>query len=124
MLIDEAVDYLDLHINRRLTLEKIDGLSLEHMVSLLEAIGDPQRDFPMIHVTGTNGKGSTAAMISGLLNSLGLTVGTYSSPHVSSITELTSSLFGCGFEITLRRSVLLSVLDKPGWEIIAINQIF
>ena len=87
MLIDEAIDYLDRHINRRLTLEKIDGLSLEHMVSLLEAIGDPQRDFPMIHVTGTNGKGSTAAMISGLLNSLGLTVGTYSSPHVSSITE-------------------------------------
>lgn len=87
MLINEALEYLDLHINRRLTLEKIDGLSLGQMEVLLEAIGNPQKDFPSIHITGTNGKGSTAAMITELLSALGLTVGTYSSPHVSSITE-------------------------------------
>ena len=87
MLINEALEYLDLHINRRLTLEKIDGLSLGQMQILLEAIGNPQKDFPTIHITGTNGKGSTAAMVSELLGALGLAVGTYSSPHVTSITE-------------------------------------
>ena len=87
MLINEALDYLDRHINRRLTLEKIDGLSLSQMKILLEAIGNPHEDFPTIHITGTNGKGSTAAMIAELVSALGLSVGLYSSPHVASITE-------------------------------------
>ncbi len=87
MLINEALEYLDLHINRRLTLEKIDGLSLSQMRALLEAIGNPHEDFPTIHITGTNGKGSTATMVAELLSALGLSVGLYSSPHVTSITE-------------------------------------
>ena len=87
MLINEALDYLDRHINRRLTLEKIDGLSLSQMKILLEAIGNPHEDFPTIHITGTIGKGSTAAMIAELVSALGLSVGLYSSPHVASITE-------------------------------------
>jgi len=87
MLINEALEYLDLHINRRLTLEKIDGLSLSQMKILLETIGSPHEDFPTIHITGTNGKGSTAAMVAELLSALGLSVGLYGSPHVTSITE-------------------------------------
>ena len=51
------------------------------------ALGDPQRAAPVIHVTGTNGKGSTAQMISRLLVASGLTVGTYTSPHLESVNE-------------------------------------
>ena len=87
MLIGEALEFLDRHINRRITLEKIDGLSLTQMKALLEAIGNPHQDFPTIHITGTNGKGSTAAMVAELLTALGLSVGLYRSPHVTSITE-------------------------------------
>jgi len=50
-------------------------------------MGDPQHAAPVIHVTGTNGKGSTVQMISRLLMASGLTVGTYTSPHLESINE-------------------------------------
>ena len=50
-------------------------------------MGDPQNAAPLIHVTGTNGKGSTAQMISRLLVASGLTVGTYTSPHLETVNE-------------------------------------
>ncbi len=53
----------------------------------MRALGDPQLDTPVIEVTGTNGKGSTSAMITALLAGMGLSVGTYSSPHVSTVRE-------------------------------------
>ncbi len=87
MNLQQAVAYLDRHINIEATAGKVDGLSLESMQLLVRALGDPQHDMPVIQVTGTNGKGSTAAMITALLSEIGLTVGTYASPHVSSITE-------------------------------------
>ena len=87
MQLEQAVAYLDRHINLEATAGRVDGLSLESMAALMEALGDPQLDVPVIQVTGTNGKGSTAAMITALLKAMGLTVGTYGSPHVSSITE-------------------------------------
>ena len=83
----EAVGYLDRHINLEVTAGRVDGLSLESMRGLMQALGDPHLDVPVIQVTGTNGKGSTSAMIAALLSRMGLTVGTYGSPHVSSITE-------------------------------------
>lgn len=87
MSLDRAIEYLDRHINLEATAGRVDGLSLEHMHVLMRALGDPQLDVPVIQVTGTNGKGSTSAMITALLSAVGLTVGTYASPHVSSITE-------------------------------------
>ena len=87
MQTEAALHFLNQHINRRLTRENIDDSSLETMRSLLHVLGDPQLDFPVVHITGTNGKGSTSAIASNLLGSMGLKVGTYSSPHVSSITE-------------------------------------
>jgi dihydrofolate synthase/folylpolyglutamate synthase len=50
-------------------------------------MGDPQHAAPVIHITGTNGKGSTAQMITRLLMASGLTVGTYTSPHLERINE-------------------------------------
>jgi dihydrofolate synthase/folylpolyglutamate synthase len=53
----------------------------------MDAIGDPQRSYPIVHVTGTNGKGSTSRMVAALLEAQGLRVGVYSSPHLEVINE-------------------------------------
>jgi dihydrofolate synthase/folylpolyglutamate synthase len=53
----------------------------------MAVMGDPQRAYPVIHITGTNGKGSTGTMIAGLLAEQGLTVGSYSSPHLVRVNE-------------------------------------
>lgn len=79
--------WLDRHINLEATAGRIEGLSLERMRRLVEVLGDPQTAYPVIHVTGTNGKGSTARMITGLLAEAGLSVGTYASPHLQRINE-------------------------------------
>jgi len=87
-----ALAYLDQHINLEATLAvpsagATHGLSLDRMRGVVDVLGDPHRAAPVIHVTGTNGKGSTARMITALLGAHGLTVGTYASPHLESITE-------------------------------------
>ncbi|MFR9674790.1 bifunctional tetrahydrofolate synthase/dihydrofolate synthase [Streptomyces sp. TR06-5] len=61
--------------------------SRERIAALMDVLGEPQRAYPSIHVTGTNGKTSTARMIEALLGALDLRTGRYSSPHVQSITE-------------------------------------
>src|SRR3989454_10262946 len=60
---------------------------LDRTLALLSALGDPQRAFPAIHVGGTNGKGSTAAMVAALLASQGYRVGLYTSPHLVDFSE-------------------------------------
>jgi dihydrofolate synthase / folylpolyglutamate synthase len=61
--------------------------TLDRMIALCELMGDPQSDYPVIHITGTNGKGSTVAIVGELLASTGLTVGTYTSPDLSTVNE-------------------------------------
>ena len=61
--------------------------SLGRIRALTELLGDPQRVYPVIHLTGTNGKGSTAAMIESLLRADGLRTGRFTSPHVTSVAE-------------------------------------
>lgn len=63
------------------------GLSLEPMEALLGALGDPHRAYRVIHITGTNGKGSTARFVSSLIQATDLSVGTYTSPNIESINE-------------------------------------
>jgi dihydrofolate synthase / folylpolyglutamate synthase len=60
---------------------------LDRIADLLDLMGDPQRAFPSIHITGTNGKTSTARMIDALLRELSLRTGRYTSPHLESVTE-------------------------------------
>jgi dihydrofolate synthase/folylpolyglutamate synthase len=55
--------------------------------SLLDLLGKPQRAYPSIHLTGTNGKSSTAQMIDALLRAHGLRTGRYTSPHLESVRE-------------------------------------
>jgi dihydrofolate synthase/folylpolyglutamate synthase len=61
--------------------------SLGRIQALTELLGDPQRVYRVIHLTGTNGKGSTAAMIESLLRADGLRTGRFTSPHVMTVTE-------------------------------------
>ena len=60
---------------------------LDRIRLLTDLLGDPQRAYPSIHLTGTNGKTSTARMLDALLRSFGLRPGRYTSPHLDSVTE-------------------------------------
>ena len=72
-------------------LKKSESIPRKHglyrMVAILEALGNPERGLKSIHIAGTNGKGSTAAMITAFAKAHGLRVGTFTSPHMDSIRE-------------------------------------
>ncbi len=61
--------------------------SLDRIRAFTELLGDPQRTYPVIHLTGTNGKTSTARMIDTLLRAMELRTGRFTSPHVERMTE-------------------------------------
>jgi len=61
--------------------------SLDRVAAVMELLGDPQRTFPVIHLTGTNGKTSTTRIIESVLRELGLKTGRFTSPHLHSIRE-------------------------------------
>jgi dihydrofolate synthase/folylpolyglutamate synthase len=61
--------------------------SLDRISHLMTLLGDPQFAYPVIHVTGTNGKTSTARMIESLLQAMGLRTGLVTSPHLHQVTE-------------------------------------
>ena len=60
---------------------------LDNITNLLSALHDPHKAFPSVHIAGTNGKGSTSAIIASLLQGAGLRVGLFTSPHLVSFTE-------------------------------------
>jgi dihydrofolate synthase/folylpolyglutamate synthase len=60
---------------------------LDRIRMLVDLLGQPQRSYPSIHLTGTNGKTSTARMVDALLQGMGLRPGRYTSPHLDSVTE-------------------------------------
>lgn len=84
---DDALAYLDAHINLEVRTGNYEGLSLDAMADIMRLYGDPHTAYPVIHITGTNGKGSTARMITRLLMAHGLRVGTYTSPHLERYNE-------------------------------------
>jgi dihydrofolate synthase/folylpolyglutamate synthase len=61
--------------------------SLDRIRALVDLLGDPQRASPAVHVTGTNGKTSSARMVDALIRAFGLRTGRYTSPHLESVTE-------------------------------------
>lgn len=60
---------------------------LARISDLLDLLGSPQQSFQSVHITGTNGKTSTARMVDSLLRSFGVRAGRYTSPHLQSVTE-------------------------------------
>lgn len=84
----DMLSWLDGHINiEKNSHSEFPAPSLEKIRQALLDIGQPQTTYPSIHVTGTNGKGSTSRMISSLLIAHGLRVGTYTSPHLETLNE-------------------------------------
>ena len=60
---------------------------LDRINHLLDALGSPHRAYPSVHITGTNGKTSTARMVDSLLTAFGLSTGRLTSPHLETVTE-------------------------------------
>ena len=83
-----ALAWLASHVNREVdpsaaaAARRLEGIS-----RLLAYLDDPQASYPVVHLTGTNGKGSTARMVASLLAAHGLSVGTYTSPHLHRLNE-------------------------------------
>ncbi|MFF4478614.1 bifunctional folylpolyglutamate synthase/dihydrofolate synthase [Streptomyces sp. NPDC021218] len=84
--VDRALREVEGELAKRWPETKLDP-SLVRIESLMDILGSPQRAYPSIHITGTNGKTSTARMVESLLGAFELRTGRYTSPHVQSITE-------------------------------------
>jgi dihydrofolate synthase/folylpolyglutamate synthase len=88
MDLDGAFAYLDDHVNLETDVSaRAASKRLDRVARLVELMGDPQDTYPVVHLTGTNGKGSTARMLTALLVAKGLSVGTYTSPHLERFNE-------------------------------------
>ncbi len=77
----ETLDFL-----YHLEVERMD-LKLERVAAALQLCGSPQRHFPALHIAGTNGKGSTAALLHAVLSTAGYRVGLFTSPHLIDFCE-------------------------------------
>ncbi|HUC05482.1 MAG TPA: folylpolyglutamate synthase/dihydrofolate synthase family protein [Acidimicrobiales bacterium] len=83
-----ALRWLDDHIDFESTMPSRRAIpTLDRMHAAMSVLGDPHLSIPSVHITGTNGKGSTTAMVTALLMAQGLTVGTYTSPNLHTVAE-------------------------------------
>lgn len=78
---EQAIDYIEQTDTPR------QRYGLEKLKQALHLMGDPQDRVPYVHIAGTNGKGSTASMLSSILNHAGLRCGLYTSPHLQRYNE-------------------------------------
>jgi folylpolyglutamate synthase/dihydropteroate synthase len=62
-------------------------LGLENITEFLDTIGRPQSDYTAVHISGTNGKGSTAAMLAAVFQANGYRTGLFTSPHLVDVRE-------------------------------------
>ncbi|HEU4437411.1 MAG TPA: bifunctional folylpolyglutamate synthase/dihydrofolate synthase, partial [candidate division Zixibacteria bacterium] len=62
-------------------------LGLDNIRALCDFLGNPQLRYPIVHIAGTNGKGSTAAILESILLAAGYKVGLYTSPHLVRFNE-------------------------------------
>jgi len=84
----DALAWLDGHVNFEAAMPSRRSVpTLDRMREVMHLLDDPHRAAPVVHLTGTNGKGSTAAMVTSLLAARGLSVGTYTSPNLHRVNE-------------------------------------
>jgi dihydrofolate synthase/folylpolyglutamate synthase len=89
MTYEESVRYL-FHLGRELASPQQAGVTkfdLKNITVVCEHLEQPQRAFQSVHVAGTNGKGSTSAMLDSILRAAGLRTGLFTSPHLERINE-------------------------------------
>jgi dihydrofolate synthase / folylpolyglutamate synthase len=89
MTYEESVQYL-YRLGRELASPQQAGVAkfdLKNITAVCEHLGQPQRKFQSVHVAGTNGKGSTSAMLDSVLRAAGLRTGLFTSPHLERINE-------------------------------------
>jgi len=85
----EALEYLNSLYNfeKDARRQSAPGFHLEAISYVLRDLGEPHRDYRVVHIAGTKGKGSVAAMITAILRRAGMRVGTYTSPHLIDLRE-------------------------------------
>lgn len=86
----QALDYLYSFVDYSLTRQlrySPEKFNLARMFKLMKLMGDPHKKYPVVHIAGTKGKGSTAAMVASILGAAGYKAGFYSSPHLQDFTE-------------------------------------
>jgi dihydrofolate synthase/folylpolyglutamate synthase len=84
---EEAIAWLDQRVNREAVPAPEAAFKLEGVRALMTVMGDPQQQYPVLHITGTNGKTSAARILTALLEAKGLSVGTFTSPHLERVNE-------------------------------------
>ena len=109
---------LEIELIRRAPESQIEP-TLDRVRSVLDLMGNPERAYPTIHVAGTNGKSSTAAMIDSLLTAYGLRTGRFTSPHLETLRErirLDGELIGSGRLLAAWEDLapLLAIVESDG----------
>ncbi|MBP2649590.1 MAG: fgs [Firmicutes bacterium] len=97
------------------------NLGLSRIEKLLALMQNPERRYKIVHITGTNGKGSTTAMVGAMLEAAGIKTAMYTSPHLTDYTErmvingeqISHKAFG---EVIRYTSTFVSDMVKAGWE--------
>src|SRR5216683_883988 len=87
MTYDEALAFWYDRIDLERRTIQADDLKLDRMQTLLRRLGEPQRSFGVVHVAGSKGKGSTAAMLESVLRHAGYRTGLFTSPHLCQVEE-------------------------------------
>jgi len=84
----DALTWLESHVDYELVAPNRREIpTLQPIVDTLAMLAHPQRDYPTIHITGTNGKGTTTTLTSALLSATGLRVGAFTSPDLHAVNE-------------------------------------
>lgn len=84
---NETIRDVELDIMSRPPEHSTTNLDLDRMSIMIDLLGHPEQSFRVIHVTGTNGKGSTARMAEAICRAYGLRTGLYTSPHLERVNE-------------------------------------
>lgn len=85
---EAALSWLESHVDfERVAPNRQAEPTLQPIIDTLALLADPQHDYATIHITGTNGKGTTTTLASALLSATGLRVGTFTSPDLHAINE-------------------------------------
>ena len=86
LALDYLYSYVDYSLKKASELAKAD-FNLDRMRELMALLGDPQEKYPILHVAGTKGKGSTSALMASALHAAGYKTGLYTSPHLEDYVE-------------------------------------